>query len=349
MTDRVLLLTPSQGRGGGIERYAQTLERAFGLQGVDCHRIDLRGSGLSAHAHVLAAARRHLRVTSAQTRLIVAHRALLPVAWILSKEHASVGVSLVCHGSDVWGPPLRARWLIEKWLMRRPGVRVVAASSFTAGVLLPDRPATVLPPGLSPEWFHMLVEASAVGGKREPGVHLLTAFRLADWRAKGLAQLLEAVTTLGRPDVWLTICGSGEPPPELLKLVRMSPNCVLKNGLSDQDLAREFATADLFVLATRTRHGRKASGEGFGLVLLEAQVAGTPVVAPAYGGSHDAYLAGITGVTPVDERSDSLARVIDELLKDPLELTQMGERAAIWARESFAPDRHASQAVARLL
>jgi hypothetical protein len=45
MTSRVLLLSPSQGLGGGIERYVQTLEWAFAAEGVACQRLDLSGSG----------------------------------------------------------------------------------------------------------------------------------------------------------------------------------------------------------------------------------------------------------------------------------------------------------------
>ena len=76
---------------------------------------------------------------------------------------------------------------------------------------------------------------------------------------------------------------------------------MLRPGLSDNELAHELAAADLFVLATQTRSGRGSVGEGFGLVLLEAQAAGTPVIAPAYGGSHEAYVEGVTGMAPTDE------------------------------------------------
>lgn len=125
--------------------------------------------------------------------------------------------------------------------------------------------------------------------------------------------------------------------------------CTLRSGLSDQDLALQLATADLLILATRTRRGRRACGEGFGLVLLEAQVAGTAVVAPAYGGSKDAFIEHITGVAPVDETAAALANVLDRLLKDPTRLEQMGERAAEWARECFAPESYALRAVAALM
>jgi glycosyltransferase involved in cell wall biosynthesis len=84
-------------------------------------------------------------------------------------------------------------------------------------------------------------------------------------------------------------------------------------------------------------------------VLIEAQIAGTPVVAPAYGGSHDAYVHGITGDAPLDETAGSLAHVISSLLDDPRRLASMASRAAIWARESFDPDRYSTLAVQQLL
>jgi glycosyltransferase involved in cell wall biosynthesis len=180
-------------------------------------------------------------------------------------------------------------------------------------------------------------------------LHLATAFRLGDWDGKGLPQLLGAVAAIGRSDVQVTVCGSGEPPPELQSLVREHPFCSLRPGLTDRELAGQLAAADLFVLATRTRPGRAASGEGFGLVLLEAQVAGTPVVGPAYGGSHDAYVDRVTGVAPADETTGSLAKILDELLRDPSRLARMGRQAAEWARESVSPEAYASGVVASLL
>ena len=177
----------------------------------------------------------------------------------------------------------------------------------------------------------------------------MTAFRLADWRVKGLHRLLMALTALGRQDIYLTICGSGDPPIDLLRLVSEHPWCRVRPGLSDDDLARELAAADLLVLASQTRSGRRAVGEGFGLVLLEAQVAGTPVVAPAHGGSREAYIDGITGVAPADESVESLTSTLDDLLKDPAGLASMGSRAAEWAREAFAPERYARLVVRRLL
>ena len=353
-TGQVLLLAPSRGLGGGIERYVETVQSAFGDAGVACKRLDLVRPGLPGHRALLAEAAAALAGTTTPARVIIAHRCLLPVALTLGAICPVDGISVICHGSDVWGTRWAPRWLFESKLMRRPDVRLVAVSSFTAGSLFPGGQATILPPGLSRTWFGELVNAAdraaATVDRSSPGVlEVMTAFRLGDWLDKGLPQLTAALAALGRADIRLTVCGSGEPPVDLLAHVRRYPWCELRPGLSDADLAAQFARAGLFVLATRTRPGRRACGEGFGLVLLEAQVAATAVIGPAHGGSPDAYLDGVTGATPRDESVAALAQVLDEVMLRPARLTEMGRNGAAWARARFAPDQYAALTVDRLL
>ena len=352
---RALLLAPSRGLGGGIERYLQTVESAFTDAGVASRRVDLSRPGPAGHRALLAEAGSALASFAgpARPRLVVGHRSLLPVAAVLARTGRVDGMSVVCHGSDVWKSRRTPRSGLESWLMRRQGVRLVAVSSFTAGALLSHGLATVLPPGLSRAWFGELVGAgrgaAATDATSRSGLGVMTAFRLTEWRDKGLLQLTAALAALGRGDVRLTVCGSGAPPAELVAHVRRYPWCTLRPGLNDAELAVRFAQASLFVLATRTRPGKRPSGEGFGLVLLEAQVAGTAVVGPAHGGSPGAYLDGITGETPRDESVPALAQVLDGLLDRPGRLDQMGARGAQWARARFDPDRYSALAVERLL
>ena len=354
MTSAALLLTPSRGLGGGIERYVETVAAAFEDQRVAFRRLDLSRPGPGGHRALLSAAAGALAETGKPARVIVAHPALLPVAALLARSPLVDGISVICHGSDVWGRRSRPRWQLQSRLMRRRDVRIVAVSSFTAGALFPGAQATILPPGLSAAWFGELVDAAtavaATGAlPPRPGLEITTAFRLGEWRDKGLPALTAAVGALVRPDVRLTICGSGTPPSGLLAHVAGHPWCALRPGLTDRELAAQLAATDLFVLATRTRSGRVPCGEGFGLVLLEAQVAGTAVVGPAHGGSPDAYLDGVTGATPRDESVAALAQVLGALAGRPAEVAAMGARGAAWARERFAPPRYAALAVDRLL
>ena len=109
MKGRVLLLSPSRGLGGGIERYVATLEWAFAAEGVECRRLDLSGPGARAHARLLARGQAILRAGSEPARLVVAHRALLPVAALLARDSAVCGMSLLCYGSEMWGSRWRPR------------------------------------------------------------------------------------------------------------------------------------------------------------------------------------------------------------------------------------------------
>ena len=356
-TGPVLLMAPSRGLGGGIERYVQTVQPALNERGVACQRLDLARPGPAGHRALLAEAAAALPGAGKPARVILGHRALLPVAALLARMRAVGGISVICHGSDVWGARSGLRWQLESWLMRRGDVRVVAVSSFTAGALFPGGQAAILPPGLSRTWFGELVSAARAAGGRAPdagiapdaGLEVMTAFRLGEWQDKGLPQLVAAVAALGRADVRLTVCGSGEPPADLLAHVSGYPWCTVRAALPDRELAAQFAASDVFVLATRTRSGKRPCGEGFGLVLLEAQVAGTAVVGPAHGGSPDAYLDGISGATPRDETVAALAAVLGDLASDPDRLRVMGTHGAAWARARFAPDRYAALVTERLL
>jgi phosphatidylinositol alpha-1,6-mannosyltransferase len=133
----VLLLTPSRGLGGGIERYVETVQSAFDAWGVAHRRLDLLHRGPGSHRALLSEATVALAESAEATQVIVAHRALLPVAALLARIRPVRGISVICHGIDVWGKRSSLRWQLESRLMRRPGVRIVAVSSFTAGSLFP--------------------------------------------------------------------------------------------------------------------------------------------------------------------------------------------------------------------
>ena len=212
----MLLLAPSRGLGGGIERYVQTVQSAFTDRGVAHQRLDLARPGLAGHQSLFDEAAAALAGAAGPARVIIGHRALLPVASLLARARPVRGISVICHGSDVWGSRSDPRWRLESWLMRRANVRLVAVSSFTAGALFPGGRATILPPGLSTTWFRELTAAAAADRAPRAGVRLMTAFRLGEWRDKGLPQLTEAIAALDRADVRLTVCGSGEPPADLV-------------------------------------------------------------------------------------------------------------------------------------
>jgi glycosyltransferase involved in cell wall biosynthesis len=137
--------------------------------------------------------------------------------------------------------------------------------------------------------------------------------------------------------VQLCLAGAAPAPPRLLAETAGRAWVSVVESPSDRELAALYANADVFVLATRTSTIQPLAAEGFGIVLAEAQLCGTPVVAPAFGGGTAAFVDGLTGLTPVDESASALARVLHDLIRSPSVLQSMGANAAVWARQRFDP------------
>lgn len=344
----VILLAPSRGLGGGIERFVSTVQTALVQEQVPYRRLDLlaagQAAGIGARLRFVAKAVRAVRASRTPVRLVVAHSNLLPIVRLVAGYPNFDGAIVFLYGCDIWGRRIRGRRV-----MRRADVRVVTISNFSAGALAGTCPANVLHPGVSSSWYQTLVDASTRARPVTDELSVVTAFRLGDWRDKGLGTLLEALRLLGDDRVRLTVCGSGPVPPDLAARVAPHPWCRIEADLCDQTLAEHLAAADLFVLATRTRFGAAACGEGFGLVLLEAQLAGTPVIAPAYGGSSDAFQFGLTGLAPINESPEALASVLARLLADNQRRTEMARAAATWSRTRFEPTAHGRHVVETLL
>lgn len=337
----VLLLAPSRGLGGGIERYLATVEAGFAETGVRYRRIDLLNPGKAPSIRTRArfAARVLATVVRSQRPiwLVVGHVNLLPLVSLVSRCRAFTGATVLVYGAEIWSRKrLRGRRTIS-----RHGLRVVTISNFSAGALVATSRASVLQPGITQDWYESLVAAAERPKSPRTGMTLITTFRLSSWRGKGLDTLFAAVEQLGDQRIHLKVCGRGPVPDDLAEQVSRRPWCTILADITDDHLADELARADLFVLATRTRTGRRHSGEGFGFVLLEAQLAGTPVVAPAYGGSGDTFQHGLTGIAPVDETPEALAQALSTMLCDDEQRTEMGRQAARLTRARYEPKAYA--------
>ena len=94
-------------------------------------------------------------------------------------------------------------------------------------------------------------------------------------------------------------------------------------AVEHEDLADYYALADICVVPSRT--------ETFGLVALEAQALGTPVVASAVGGLTEIIEDGQTGILVADREPQAFARAIASLLDDAALRERMGEAARLRA------------------
>jgi glycosyltransferase involved in cell wall biosynthesis len=330
---KTLLLTPSDGLGGGIERYVHTLRMALVDSGEHVVSVALTtGPAPSLRWGTKARfAARSVRA-AAQTRsevVMAMHPGLLPVLLVVRLVSPRARFVLFFYGTDIWGGiAVWERWVLKRW--RRLGLATI--SNYSAGaVSMLGRDPDVLMPALDRVWHAQLVQASRPHAERD--LDLLSVFRLADWETKGVPDFLEVVERLSRSrPTKAAIAGKGPVPAPLLAACRGAGVEVLSD-LTEAELAALYGRTRVFLLATVLTTGHRASGEGFGIVLLEAQAAGAAVVAPRSGGSSDAYLSGVTGWRQ-PRRTDDLV----ELLED-LRARDVSKDAQSFVARRFSQDR----------
>ncbi len=164
--------------------------------------------------------------------------------------------------------------------------------------------------------------------RRYPGPLLLFVGRLRYY--KGLQYLIQAMKAV---DAMLLIVGTG---PEAARLGAMTYDLGLAEkvhflgDVGDEWLPAIYQAADVFVLPSSHR------SEAFGIVLLEAMAAGTPLVSTELGtGTSWVNQDGVTGlvVPPRDEKA--LVAAVNRLLADDALRQEMGARGQERARSEF--------------
>jgi phosphatidylinositol alpha-1,6-mannosyltransferase len=146
---------------------------------------------------------------------------------------------------------------------------------------------------------------------------LLTVGRLSE--RKGMDRMIEALPiVLSRhPNVHYLIVGEGEYRAHLERLVakrQLAGQVTFAGRVPDRCLLDHYAIADVFVMP----HRQLPSGdtEGFGVVFLEANACGVPVVAGISGGAPDAVQNHVNGLTVDGDDVGAIAQAVLQILED---------------------------------
>jgi glycosyltransferase involved in cell wall biosynthesis len=147
-------------------------------------------------------------------------------------------------------------------------------------------------------------------------INVLYAGRLT--REKGIDLLAEAYLAARERDHRLHLVLAGRGPEETELRERLGPHATFLGWLQGDDLARAYASADLFLFASQT--------DTFGQVILEAQASALPVVAVAQGGPVALIDHGRTGHL-CDPDPTALADAVVELAANFAARERLGRAA----------------------
>lgn len=271
-----------------------------------------------AYRSTSIAPRFHAALKAQHAALIHAHFAVDGAAALRMRKLLSIPLVVTLHGYDItWeDSAFKATIAGRRYLHARPKLFAEATLFLCVSQSIRDKamargfPAEKLIvhyTGIDCDQFSPLL-----GGARDPNLVLFVG-RLVDM--KGCEFAIRAMALVKQPGAKLVIIGDGPLRPALESLARELGIHVSFLGAQPADGVRKWlAKARLFCAPSVTTV--KGQREGLGMVFLEAQAMGTPVVSSRSGGIPEAVAEGETGLLAPERDVPALAAHISRFLED---------------------------------
>jgi phosphatidyl-myo-inositol dimannoside synthase len=151
-------------------------------------------------------------------------------------------------------------------------------------------------------------------------------------RYKGADDLIRSIAQLRTefPGLHLVAVGAGDDLPRLQELtadLNVTDRVHFFQGLSRAEIAACYSRADIFALPS--------TGEGFGIVYLEAMAFSKPVVGAACGGTTDLIEDGMNGLLVPPRDTVALVACLRRLLSNEALQNNLGRRGADMVRQKY--------------
>jgi len=340
---------------GGIQHYAARLAAELSTFG---NRVVVVAPHVPGDAAVDASMRANVRrfrgsgparvpgelITFGQAAFAAQRPRTIALSWLPAVAPAAIPrsvrgpLTLLAHGTELDVQPGSIRDRAMRFVFSRAD-RVVANSAAVA--------ARVRSLGLAEEVtiVHPGVDPAPLEQHRAVTPTVVFVGRLV--ARKGVDRLIDAIALLRERGVMLTIVGDG---PQREALVARARDA----GIAERvrfigavgDAARNVALGEAWCFAMPARR-EGGDVEGFGIVYLEAAMAGLPAIGGRDCGAEDAIDDGVTGLLVDGNDAAAIAAAIRRLINDPAAAAAMGAAGRRRALESFTW-RHTASAIADL-
>jgi phosphatidylinositol alpha-mannosyltransferase len=302
--------------------------------------VGLPGGGSVAHVTFSISLSRQVQQVLARERFDVVHThepfmPLLPFQFLRHSQALNIATF---HAAQDEGRRWYAyfRPAVAYWWPRLHGkIAVSPAAQRLISRHFPDR-YEIIPNGV--DYPEFAAPVAPLEQYKDGKLNILFLGRLE--KRKGLPYLLEAFSLLKArmPDTRLIIVGrDGGMQGVCESFVRRArlKDVVFAGYARDEDLPRYYHTADVFCAPN-------TGNESFGLILLEAMAAGTPVVASGIEGFAYVVAHGEEGLLVPPRDSAALAEALLQLLSDPDRCREMSRAGQIKA-ERFSWEKISQQ------
>jgi len=255
------------------------------------------------------------------------------------KYYLNIKTAIIFHGEDVPVVQLKLN-SFRRWLIKRADF-YLCNSEFTKGRLLgfcgESENIFVAYPGVEDKFFTQTDIISIRDKYDVKNKRIIYTVGRLDPR-KGHALIIQSLSLVLKlfPDVVYLIGGSGNYMESLEKLVfelNLQKYVIFCGDIPAEEIVSFHKISDIFVMPNQILED--GDTEGFGIVFLEANASGKPVIGGACGGALDAIEDGLSGYLIDPQNAKALAETIIYLLSHPEHAERMGQYGRMRAWNIF--------------
>lgn len=311
---------------GGVANYYGHLVR---------HWPDREGIQVINHqGHWLLALRGLLRVLKKDKNTFVLIGQVLPLGTVAYLAHLikPYNYAVFLHGMDFTFAMKRPR---KKWLMSLSlgrAKKIICANSYVASLVKDWQPelaskVIVINPGIDETSINRLDNTAPLLQDKyhtKDKVTLLSLGRLV--KRKGVDMVIKAIASLNQEiqeKISYIVVGTGEAESYLKDLAaELKVKVTFTGEVSELEKWSFLNLCDIFIMPARSIDG---DFEGFGIVYLEANIYGKPVIAGRSGGVSDAVLHNESGLLINPDNVEEIAAAIKLLVENSEERLRLGK------------------------